>query len=159
MGYNKIEALFVKGVFSMNKKAENFKKYLDEKRNQSLYGRWNQRWPVPDGRLPVGCWHQRQPPAPHRHPRYQHLRQIRVLVAPKVLHDDNEAAVLKLLNTYNKQYKSFKYHIDDEGNLILDTCVLLKDDEVGGDLIYAMFDVIIRHLGESYKELMKSIWA
>lgn len=55
---------------------------------------------------------------------------IRVLVAPKVLHDDNEAAVLKLLNTYNKQYKSFKYYIDDEGNLILDTCVLLKDDEV-----------------------------
>lgn len=39
---------------------------------------------------------------------------IRVLVAPKVLHDDNEAAVLKLLNTYNKQYKSFKYYIDDE---------------------------------------------
>ena len=84
---------------------------------------------------------------------------LRVLVAPKVLHDDNEAAVLKLLNTYNKQYKSFKYYIDDEGNLILDTCVLLKDDEVDGDLIYAMFDVIIRHLGESYKELMKSIWA
>ena len=52
-----------------------------------------------------------------------------------------------------------KIEFDDEGNLILDTCVLLKDDEVDGDLIYAMFDVIIRHLGESYKELMKSIWA
>lgn len=84
---------------------------------------------------------------------------IRLLVAPKVLHDDNEAVVLKLLNAYNKQYKSFKYYIDDEGNLILDTCILLKDDEVDGDLIYSMFDVIIRHLGESYKELMKSIWA
>lgn len=143
----------------MNKKAENFKKYLDEKEIKAFTVD-----EIKDDQFQTVVFRSATDINGNRLPLIVILDtsiygMIRVLVAPKVLHDDNEAAVLKLLNTYNKQYKSFKYYIDDEGNLILDTCVLLKDDEVDGDLIYAMFDVIIRHLGESYKELMKSIWA
>ena len=161
MGYNKIEALFVekRSVFPMNKKAENFKKYLDDKGIKAFTVD-----EIKDDRFQTVVFRSAADINGNRLPLIVILDtsiygMIRILVAPKVLHDDNEAAVLKLLNTYNKQYKSFKYYVDDEGSLILDTCVLLKDDEVDGDLIYAMFDVIIRHLGESYKELMKSIWA
>lgn len=143
----------------MNKKAENFKKYLDEKEIKAFTVD-----EIKDDQFQTVVFRSAADINGNHLPLIVILDtsiygMIRVLVAPKVLHDDNEAAVLKLLNMYNKQYKSFKYYIDDEGNLILDTCVLLKDDEVDGDLIYAMFDVIIRHLGESYKELMKSIWA
>ena len=139
--------------------AENFKKYLDEKEIKAFTVD-----EIKDDQFQTVVFRSAADINGNRLPLIVILDtsiygMIRVLVAPKVLHDDNEAAVLKLLNTYNKQYKSFKYYVDDEGNLILDTCVLLKDDEVDGDLIYAMFDVIIRHLGESYKELMKSIWA
>lgn len=143
----------------MNKKAENFKKYLDDKGIKAFTVD-----EIKDDRFQTVVFRSAADINGNRLPLIVILDtsiygMIRILVAPKVLHDDNEAAVLKLLNTYNKQYKSFKYYVDDEGSLILDACVLLKDDEVDGDLMYAMFDVIIRHLGESYKELMKSIWA
>ena len=51
--------------------------------------------------------------------------------------------MLELMNGYNKKYKSFKYYADDEGNLVMDTCVLFKDGEADGDMIYTMFNVII----------------
>ncbi|MCH4179450.1 MAG: YbjN domain-containing protein [Megasphaera sp.] len=83
---------------------------------------------------------------------------VRVLIAPQIIHDDNDLAVLKLLNDYNKQYKSFKYYVDEQGALVLDTCILFKEGEADGDMIYTMLDVIINHLNEAYKSIMKSIW-
>ncbi len=84
---------------------------------------------------------------------------IRVQVASKVLHDDNESAVQKLLNEYNRQYKIFKYYITENGDLVLDTCLAFRQDELDAELLYSMFDVLIHHLTESYKPLMKAIWA
>ena len=83
---------------------------------------------------------------------------MRVLIAPQVLHEDNETAVLKLLNDFNKKFKAFKYYLDDSGSLVLDICLISSDEKDVGDMVYAMFDVIIQHLGESYKEIMKSVW-
>ena len=81
---------------------------------------------------------------------------IRVLVAPNAVHDGNENALLKLVNDYNKKFKVFKYYVDDQGSLVLDLCVL--GVEADGNMIYAMFDVIINHLNDSYKDIMKAIW-
>lgn len=83
---------------------------------------------------------------------------IRVLVAPKVLNDKNEAGLLKEINVLNKAYKSFKYYFDNEGSLILDCCVLLKEDSADGNLLYTMFEVIIKNLSNEYKKLMQLIW-
>ena len=82
---------------------------------------------------------------------------IRVLIAPKVLKDGNEMAVYQLINEYNRTYKSFKYCIDEEGALLLDMCYISNDD-VDGDILSVLFDVIIQHLDESYRPLMKAIW-
>lgn len=82
---------------------------------------------------------------------------IRVLIAPKVLKDGNEMAVYQLINEYNRTYKSFKYCIDEEGALLLDMCYINNDD-VDGDILSVLFDVIIQHLEESYRPLMKAIW-
>lgn len=84
---------------------------------------------------------------------------IRILVAPQALRKETELAVLQLINGYNKKYKSFKYYLDDDGALALDTCVLFKEGEADGDLIYAMFEVIINYLNESYKNIMKTLWS
>lgn len=83
---------------------------------------------------------------------------IRLLVAPKVLNDKNETELFKEVNNLNKTYKSLKYYFDNEGSLIVDCCVLLKDGKVDGDLIYTMFEVIIRNLNSEYKKLMQLIW-
>lgn len=82
---------------------------------------------------------------------------IRVLIAPKVLKEGNEMAVYQLINEYNRTYKSFKYCIDEEGALLLDMCYISNDD-VDGDILSVLFDVIIQHLEESYRPLMKAIW-
>ena len=142
----------------MNKKAENFKKYLDEKDIKAFTVD-----EIKDDQYQTVVFRSAADVDGNRLPLIVVLDtiiygMIRLLVAPKALKDDNETALYKLINTYNKQYKSFKYYVDDEGNLVLDTCILLKDDDVDGDLIYAMFDVIIRHLDASYKDIMKSIW-
>lgn len=83
---------------------------------------------------------------------------IRVLVASKALNDENETELLKEVNNLNKSYKSFKYYFDNDGSLIADCCVLLKDGTVDGDLFYTMFEVIIRNLNSEYKKLMQLIW-
>lgn len=83
---------------------------------------------------------------------------IRILVAPKVLNNKNETELFKEVNNLNKTYKSFKYYFDNEGSLIVDCCILLKDGKVDGDLIYTMFEVIIRNLNSEYKKMMQIIW-
>lgn len=76
---------------------------------------------------------------------------IRVLVAPKVLKETNEKALYQLINEYNRMYKSFKYCIDEEGALLLDVCYI-SDEEVNGEIVSALFDVIIQHMEEAYKK-------
>lgn len=41
---------------------------------------------------------------------------------------------------------------------MLDTCLLFKAGELDSDMIYTMFGVLIRHLNDSYRDIMKSIW-
>ena len=84
---------------------------------------------------------------------------LRVLVVPKALKEENELALMKLANGYNKRYKALKYYFDDAGALLLDVTLLSVEGERTGDMVYAMFDVMIRHLNEAYKEIMHSVWA
>ncbi len=82
---------------------------------------------------------------------------IRLLVASNAVHDGNELAVLKLLNHYNAQCKSFTYYLDEDGDLMMDACVLSKEGEADGDMIYAMFQAMADHLTASYAEMMQTI--
>ena len=144
----------------MNKKAEIFLNYLDEKKIENVFAieeMPNDDWEssifrsnidIGGNKLPVGIILDNSI-----------YGMIRILIAPNARTDENELAVLRVVNEYNKKYKSFKYYFDDKGSLVLDICILSAEGERLGDLIYAMFDVIINHLNESYKEIMHAIWA
>ncbi|MBQ1469239.1 hypothetical protein [Schwartzia succinivorans] len=144
----------------MNKKAEIFLNYLDEKKIENVFAieeMPNDDWEssifrsnidIGGNKLPVGVILDNSI-----------YGMIRILIAPNARTDENELAVLRVVNEYNKKYKSFKYYFDDKGSLVLDICILSAEGERLGDLIYAMFDVIINHLNESYKEIMHAIWA
>ena len=144
----------------MNKKAENFQKYVEEKDPKAFVVD-----ELKDEQFHTVVFRSFAEVQGNRLPLIVVLDDsiygiIRLLVAPKALHDNNEATLLKQLNEYNRKYKSFKYYLDEEGNVVLDTCLLLKDDDaVDGDMIYTMFNVLIQHLDEAYKELMQTIWA
>ena len=141
----------------MNKKAENFKKYLEKNKIKSF----NIDEIAGDAlnsvvfRSNIEINGQQLPTIVVLDSSIYGM--VRVLVAPRVLNETNEAELLKELNRLNKSYKSFKYYFDDNGSLVLDCCILFKEDS-DGELIYTMFDVIIRHLNSEYKKLMQLIW-
>lgn len=83
---------------------------------------------------------------------------IRVLVANKAIRENNEKELLHELNDLNKKYKVFKYYVGDDGALYLDCCILCEDGKISGDMIYTVLDVIVKHLDEEYKKIMKLIW-
>lgn len=51
---------------------------------------------------------------------------VRLLVAQSAK-KNNEKALEELMNKFNKQYKAFKYYLDDEGNLVLDLSILCPE--------------------------------
>ena len=124
----------------MNKKAESFKKYLDDKKItcftvDEIAGD-NLNSVVFRSNIEING---------------QQLPTIVIL-------DSSIYGMVRVLVALNKGFKSFKYYFDDNGSLVLDCCVLLPGSEADGDLIYTMFDVIIRHLNSEYKKLMQLIW-
>lgn len=142
----------------MNPKAEAFRKYLDVKGLRAF-----QSEEIPDDEFQTVVFRSFADIHGARLPVAVILDTsiygiIRFLVAPKAVQEETQEELLAFINGYNKKYKSFKYYLDDEGNLVLDTCLLYKDDAVDGDMIYTMFDVILHHLNESYPKLMKIIW-
>ena len=84
---------------------------------------------------------------------------IRVQIAPQVLTAENKSALLEFVNSENLKYKPFKLYFNANGTLLLDCCLANADEQLRGDTVYLMFDVIINYLNESFKEMMKSIWS
>lgn len=82
---------------------------------------------------------------------------IRVQIAPKALGEGNELELLKMLNEEEAAYKPFKFYLNQNGDLMMDVCMVI-DQTLKGDMIYAMFSVIINYLETNYRKLMKCIW-
>ena len=126
----------------MNRKAEAFKKYLEEK-NITCFVIDK----ITDDKLNTVVFRS-----------YIVLFSVRVQIAGNVLNEKNELAVLKEINKLNRQYKVFKYYFTDDGSLFLDSCLLNKTGQADGDMIYTVLDVIIKHLQKEYSVLMQLIW-
>ena len=84
---------------------------------------------------------------------------IRVRVANAALKEGNETELLKAIGKLNSHYKIFKYYFAEDGALILDSYLLEKPEELDGDMVYTVLDIIVKHLLAEYKNIMKSIWA
>lgn len=142
----------------MNKKAESFKAFLD-KANISVFAVEE----VADDALNTVVFRSHLDINGNQLPTIVVLddsvyAMVRILVAPKLENEKKAAKVRTLLNDLNKQFKVFKYYLDDNNAIVLDLCLVTPGDKVEGELIYAMFDLVINHLNESYKDLMDAIW-
>ena len=84
---------------------------------------------------------------------------IRVRVANAALKEGNEPELLKAIGKLNSHYKIFKYYFAEDGALILDSYLLEKPEELDGDMVYTVLDIIVKHLLAEYKNIMKAIWA
>ena len=142
----------------MNKKAENFKAYLDRNKINCFIAE-----EIPNDHLHTTVFRSSIDINGQQLPTLLLLddsiyAMIRVLVSPKSLTKENSAGLFGHLNDLNKQYKSFKYYFDDTGNLVLDCCLLCPEETIAGNFVYTMFNVIIKHVNSEYKNLMKLIW-
>ena len=84
---------------------------------------------------------------------------VRVQIAPQVLTEENKTALLDFVNAENLKYKPFKLYFNANGALLLDLCLANPNGTLEGDAVYLMFDVIINYLNENYQKMMKTIWA
>ena len=140
----------------MNKKAETFKAYLDEKdihvfEVEELEG--EQQTAVFRSHITVEG--QQLPTIVLLDESIFAL--VRVQISPKALSESNQLELLKLVNDESAAYKPFKLYLNTDGALMLDVCLVI-DEELKGDTVYTMFSVIINYLNENYRKFMKCIW-
>ena len=84
---------------------------------------------------------------------------IRVQVAVAALKEENQVELIKTINELNRTYKVFKYYFDANGDLLLDSVIPAPIDQLDGDMVYTILDVMVQHLNSEYRNLMKKIWA
>lgn len=142
----------------MNKKAELFKAYLEEKNITAFQvEEVNDQLNTVVFRSVIAVEGQELPTLVITDDSI--FTMIRVRVANAALKEENKANITEAINKMNAQYKIFKYYFLEDGTLIMDSYVLNKPEEIDGDMIYTVLDVIVKHIVPEYKNIMKTIWA
>lgn len=85
------------------------------------------------------------------------MAQVRV--ANSVVKDGNRAAVMEHLNALNEKYKVFKYYVNSNGDIVIESCMPATDNEFVPGIVHAVIDVILKHLTEEYPQIMKIVWS
>lgn len=82
---------------------------------------------------------------------------VQVRVAAKAVNNFNKASVMDFINKMNCQFKVFKYYVDEEDSIILESCIPTSDNEFTPGIVDAVIDVILKHLNQYNSETMKTI--
>ncbi len=148
----------------MNKKAEAYKKFLEETGIQ-----WGEVTEIPEDapeeqkmhpvvyRSAIGVNGQNLPTMLVIDDSIYVMLQVRV--GAGLVKEANKEAVLAHINKLNEGFKVFKYYVDEAGNIILESCIPSTDDQFVPQMIHAVIDVIANHLNDEYPKLMKTVWA
>lgn len=142
----------------MNKKAEQFKAFLDERKVEAFQMEeveGNEQHAVVF-RSFIGVEGQQLPTVVIADDSVFSI--IRVQIAPQALNDESAAELMKFINEQNALYKPFKLFFDEPGNLMMDACLMAENDELKGEIVYQMYNVIINYLNENYRNIMKVVW-
>ncbi len=141
----------------MNKKAEAFKKYLEEKDIKSF-----EIEELEGDEQKTAVFRSYITTEGQQLPTLVILDEsifalLRVQIAPRALAEENQLELLKKVNEETSAYKPFKLYLNKDGDLMLEVCLVIEE-ELKGDSIYAMFALIIDYLNDNYRKFMKCIW-
>ena len=84
---------------------------------------------------------------------------LQVGVGAGLVKDSNRAAVMAHMNSLNENYKVFKYYANENGDIVIESCIPTTDEEFMPELVHAVIDVVLKHLNEEYPKLMKTVWS
>ena len=83
---------------------------------------------------------------------------LQVQLAPAIIKGDVLSKVAAYLNEMNNNYRVFKFVVTNEGDLLLNACVVSKDDNFDPALVNAIIAETMKFLEEKYKKKKKKIW-
>lgn len=84
---------------------------------------------------------------------------LQVRVGAGLVKESNKAAVMAHMNSLNENYKVFKYYANENGDIVIESCIPTTDEEFMPELVHAVIDVVLKHLNEEYPKLMKTVWS
>lgn len=82
---------------------------------------------------------------------------VQVRVAAAVVKEGRHD-ITEYLNKLNAKYKVFKYYVNENGDIVIESCIPTTDDAFTPEMIHAVIDVILKHLTEEYPKIMKTVW-
>ena len=84
---------------------------------------------------------------------------LQVRVGAGLVKESNKAEVMEHMNSLNENYKVFKYYANENGDIVIESCIPTTDEEFMPELVHAVIDVVLKHLNEEYPKLMKTVWS
>ena len=84
---------------------------------------------------------------------------LQVRVGAGLVKESNKAAVMEHMNSLNENYKVLKYYANENGDIVIESCIPTTDEEFMPELVHAVIDVVLKHLNEEYPKLMKTVWS
>ena len=84
---------------------------------------------------------------------------LQVRVGAGLVKESNKAPVMEHMNSLNENYKVFKYYANENGDIVIESCIPTTDEEFMPELVHAVIDVVLKHLNEEYPKLMKTVWS
>ena len=83
---------------------------------------------------------------------------LQVRLAPEIIKGEVLAKVATYLNEMNNNYRVFKFVITNEGDLLLNACIVSKDDAFDPALLNAIIAETVKFLEAEYASIMAKIW-
>ncbi len=83
---------------------------------------------------------------------------LQVQLAPAIIKGDVLAKVATYLNEMNNNYRVYKFVVTNEGDLLLNACIVSKDDAFDPALLNAIIAETVKFLEAEYASIMAKIW-
>ncbi len=83
---------------------------------------------------------------------------LQVRLAPEIIKGDVLAKVATYLNEMNNNYRVYKFVVTNEGDLLLNACIVSKDDAFDPALLNAIIAETVKFLEAEYASIMAKIW-
>ena len=83
---------------------------------------------------------------------------LQVQLAPAIIKGDVLSKVAAYINEMNNNYRVFKFVVTNEGDLLLNACVVSKDDNFDPALVNAIIAETVKFLEGEYASIMAKIW-